>query len=329
MVFAVVLVTALAATLSGCAPMGYAGDGDKPPTPRFAAPCQADHQCSQFASCAVEDFASCSDFPGIRGLRQQHTGTVGELDFRAQAVWTANEAPVSLWHDVPLIVSETSETFIVNAFFEISRGTQAKLELNKWERYNPIWQDRRSVSGQAFERPRYYAWSPAPGDYGALPRTWENVLEPDPITGYPGDTDPLDVISVGSVSAPLGIVSPVRVIGAIGMVDGTDRQTDWKIVVIPVDDPEAERIDEISDVPRRIRDQWSAFWRFYKMPTGHAENFFYAPSDLSGFSKNAVWLDSGLARQVITNSAKAYRQMIDQCLNLEVVEPYWVPDCPG
>ena len=109
------------------------------------------------------------------GIRREISGELGRLDFRAQAVNTETGSPISLWHDVPLIVSDTPQGLVVNAFFEVSRGTHAKAELNKWEQHNPIWQDRSHVPGQGFKRPRYCAWSPAPGNYGALPRTWENV----------------------------------------------------------------------------------------------------------------------------------------------------------
>jgi hypothetical protein len=153
--------------------------------PAFASPCSATNTCAELSPCADSGFDTCKTFQGVPGIRRNISGTLGRLDFRAQAVDVKTGAPVSLWHDVPLIVSDTAKGMVVNAFFEVSRGTHAKAELNKWEPHNPIWQDRRHVPGQDFKRPRYYAWSPAPGNYGALPRTWENVLEPDPITGFP------------------------------------------------------------------------------------------------------------------------------------------------
>ena len=194
------------------------------------------------------------------------------------------------------------EGLIVNAFFEVSRGTQAKVELNKWEPHNPIWQDRKPVQNQTFKCPRYYAWSPAPGNYGALPRTWENVLEKDPMTSFPGDTDPIDTIDVGSVPTPLGLVYPVKVIGALGMIDGTDLQTDWKIYVINVADPAAEKIKDISDVPADIKTKWGLFWRFYKTARGLKENFFYDPNSEKKVSADPVWLDAKEAREIVLNA---------------------------
>jgi inorganic pyrophosphatase len=255
------------------------------------------------------------------------SGTLGRLDFRAQAVDVKTGRPVSLWHDVPLIVSDNEQGMVVNAFFEVSRGTHAKVELNKWEPHNPIGQDCKHVHGQDFKRPRYYAWSPAPGNYGALPRTWENVLEPDPITGFPGDTDPIDVVDVGAAPAPMGIACRVKVIGALGMIDGTDLETDWKIYAINVKDPQAGEINDISDVSQEIKDEWAIFWRFYKTARGLKENFFYAPEAPGGFSADAVWLGADEARQIVRSSANAYQKLVSQCLNRRLRKPYWVPGC--
>jgi inorganic pyrophosphatase len=235
--------------------------------------------------------------------------------------------PVSLWHDVPLIVSDDEKGFVVNAFFEISRGTLAKVELNKWEPHNPIWQDRRKVRNQGFKRPRYYAWSPAPGNYGALPRTWENVLEVDPITGFPGDSDPIDVIDVGFAASPLGLAYQVKVIGALGMIDGTDLETDWKIFVINVKDPRAKQIEDISHVPKEGKNRWGLFWRFYKTAKGLNENFFYDPESVKKVSADPVWLGAKEARKIVLNSAAAYQKLVGECLNRKVKKPYWIPGC--
>ena len=296
-------------------------------TPVFALPCSAYDACRELAPCADSGFDSCEAFEGLRGIRRKISGSLGRLDFRTQAVNVETGRPVSLWHDVPLIVSDNKQGLVLNAFFEVSRGTFAKTELNKWEPHNPIWQDRSHVPGQDFKRPRYYGWSPAPGNYGALPHTWENVLEPDPLTGYPGDTDPIDVVDVGSAPCPIGLVYRVKVIGALGMIDGTDLQTDWKIYVINVKDPRANEINDISDVSQQTKDEWAVFWRFYKTVRGLKENFFYAPGSPEGFTADAFWIGAKDAREIVENSAEAYRKLIRQCLNRKVDKPYWVPGC--
>jgi len=295
--------------------------------PAFASPCSANGSCWELNPCADVDFGLCKGFKGVPGLRRVLSGSFGTLAFRAQIVNRENGKPVSLWHDVPLIVSDDEKGFVINAFFEVSKGTQAKVELNKWEPHNPMWQDRKKVKDQNFKRPRYYAWSPAPGNYGALPRTWENVLEEDPTTGFPGDTDPIDVVDVGSAPCPLGLVYQVKVIGALGMIDGTDLETDWKIFVINVKDALAEKTNDISDVSQETRNQWGIFWRFYKTAKGLSENFFYDPKSMKKISADPVWLGAREARKIVLSSGAAYQKLVSQCLNRKVKKPYWVPGC--
>jgi inorganic pyrophosphatase len=305
----------------------HGSSGNTALSPSFAPPCGANGTCRELDSCADADFGRCKGFKGISGLRRVLSGSLGSLAFRAQIVNTRNGKPVSLWHDVPLVISDDDKGFVVNAYFEVSRGTQAKVELNKWELHNPMWQDRKKVKNQNFKRPRYYAWSPAPGNYGALPRTWENVLEDDPLTGFPGDTDPIDVVDVGAAPCPLGLVYQVKVVGALGMIDGTDLQTDWKIYVINIKDPTAEKINDIGDVPQEIRDQWGIFWRFYKTAKGLSENFFFDPKSSKKISADPVWLGATDARKVVLSSAAAYEKLVGACLNRKVKKPYWVPEC--
>ena len=301
--------------------------GNTAVTPAFAPPCSSNGTCRELDSCADADFAKCNAFKGLSGLRRELSGTFGTLGFRAQVVNAKSGKPVSLWHDVPLIVSDDEKGLVVNAFFEVSRGTFAKVELNKWEPHNPMWQDRKKVKNQNFKRPRYYAWSPAPGNYGALPRTWENVLEEDAITGFPGDTDPIDVIDVGSAASPLGLVYRVKVIGALGMIDGTDLQTDWKIFVINMKDPRAARIHDISQVSKEIKNRWGIFWRFYKTAKGLNENFFYDPESAKKVNADPVWLGAKAARKIVLASAAAYEKLVGECLNRKVQKPYWIPGC--
>ncbi len=301
--------------------------GNTTVNPSFASPCSANGTCRELDPCADADFGRCKKFKGVSGLRRVLSGSLGSLAFRAQIVDTRNGKPISLWHDVPLVISDDERGFVVNAYFEISKGTQAKVELNKWEPHNPMWQDRRKVKNRKFKRPRYYAWSPAPGNYGALPRTWENVLEEDPLTGFPGDTDPIDVVDVGAAPSPMGLAYEVKVIGALGMIDGTDLETDWKIFVINTRDPQAEKIKDISDVPEETRNQWGIFWRFYKTAKGLSENFFYDPNSSKKVNADPVWLGAKEARKIVLSSAAAYEKLVGECLNRKVKKPYWVPGC--
>jgi len=319
----------IVAALSGCvSEPSVVGNSPSEIQPVFPSPCMPGTDCGLMKTCADRDYAHCAGFAGLPGIRREVTGRFGQLGFRVQPVRVSDGEPVSFWHDVPLVVSDAENGLIVNAYFEVSRGSQAKVELNKWMPNNPIWLDRKAVPGQPFQRPRYYGWSPAPGNYGALPGTWENVLEPDPLTGYLGDTDPIDVLDFGEQAAPTGLLTRVKVIGALGMIDGTDMQTDWKICVINTQDPRADRIDDITDVDQEKLDQWAIFWRFYKTAAGMAQNFFYAPSNPGGFSADAVWLGAEEAARIVRMSKDSYRKLRQECLNREVEPPYWLPGCP-
>jgi inorganic pyrophosphatase len=58
-------------------------------------------------------------------------------------------------------------------------------------------------------------------------QTWEDSELPDPLTGLPGDNDPLDFIEVGGAAAPLGAVYDMKVLGALGLIDA--NETDYKV----------------------------------------------------------------------------------------------------
>jgi inorganic pyrophosphatase len=104
------------------------------------------------------------------------------------------------------------------------------MEINKEAERNPIIQDTKKG------KPRFYAW-PSLANYGALPQTYEHPGLPDEHTRLEGDGDPVDVLEIGSQPAVTGAVYPVRILGALAMLD--DAAVDWKIITLRLDDPEA------------------------------------------------------------------------------------------
>jgi inorganic pyrophosphatase len=111
-----------------------------------------------------------------------------------------------------------------------------------------------------------------PFNYGAFPQTWENPTIKHPDTDAfgsflphrswrsdlvflvrfvfskrcsalvcVGDNDPLDVCEVSSIQHHTGEVVLVKVLGTYAMID--EGETDWKILVIDVNDPLAEHIN--------------------------------------------------------------------------------------
>ncbi|XP_016141030.1 inorganic pyrophosphatase-like [Sinocyclocheilus grahami] len=67
----------------------------------------------------------------------------------------------------------------------------------------------------------------------------------------------------------------VKVLGTLALID--EGETDWKVIVINVEDPEAEDFNDIEDVrrlkPGFLQATLDCFW-MYKVPDGKPENQF-------------------------------------------------------
>ena len=83
-----------------------------------------------------------------------------------------------------------------------------------------------------------YLWN-----YGAFPQTWEDPNVTHPETKHNGDNDPLDVCEIGELVGKPGEVKQVKVLGVMALLD--EGETDWKIIVIDVNDPLAPRLNDI------------------------------------------------------------------------------------
>ena len=114
---------------------------------------------------------------------------------------------VSPWHDIPLYADQTNLS--LNMVVEIPRFSQAKFEISRPRRLNPIVQDR--AEREVRYLPNVFPWHGHLCNYGAFPQTWENPFHSDPWTGLLGDRDPLDVCELGSKPLATGTVLPVKV----------------------------------------------------------------------------------------------------------------------
>ena len=56
-------------------------------------------------------------------------------------------------------------------------------------------------------------------------------------TGCCSDNDPIDVCEIGSKVCTRGEIIKVKVQGILAMID--EGETDWKVIAINVDDPDA------------------------------------------------------------------------------------------
>ncbi|KAK3989630.1 putative inorganic pyrophosphatase [Cladorrhinum sp. PSN332] len=180
--------------------------------------------------------------------------------------------PVSPFHDIPLYHDKHKEIF--NMVVEVPRFTNAKFEISRSKFLNPITQDRERDGSLRFNLNVFpykgYLWN-----YGALPQTWENPHSINPDTGEKGDNDPIDACEISRAVANSGDVKQVKVLGILGLID--QKETDWKLIVIDVNDPLANKMKDIDDVERYFRgllDATRDWFRIYKIPEGHEPNDF-------------------------------------------------------
>jgi inorganic pyrophosphatase len=205
---------------------------------------------------------------------------------------------ISPFHDIPLYANE--QKTILNMIVEIPRWTNGKLEISKEEPLNPIKQDIKKGKLR-FVRNCFphkgYLWN-----YGAFPRTWEDPKHEHPETKAKGDNDPLDVCEIGEVVGYPGQLKQVKVLGVMALLD--EGETDWKVIVIDVNDPLAPKLNDIEDVERhlpgllRATNEW---FRIYKIPDGKPENQFA----FSGECKNKKY-----AMDVIRECAEAWEKLV-------------------
>ncbi|XP_075697682.1 inorganic pyrophosphatase [Rhinoderma darwinii] len=178
---------------------------------------------------------------------------------------------ISPFHDIPLYADEAQGIF--NMVVEVPRWTNAKMEIATKDPLNPIKQDVKKGKlryvANVFPH-KGYIWN-----YGAIPQTWENPAHIDENTGFGGDNDPIDVCDIGSKVCERGEVIKVKVLGTLALID--EGETDWKVMVINVEDPEAALYNDIEDV-RRLKPNYLEstidWFRRYKVPDGKPENQF-------------------------------------------------------
>lgn len=123
-----------------------------------------------------------------------------------------------------------------------------------------------------------------------------------PETKAKGDDDPLDVCEIGELVGYTGQVKQVKVLGVMALLD--EEETDWKVMVIDVNDPLAPKLNDVEDIERhlpgllRATNEW---FRIYKIPDGKPENQFA----FSGECKNKKY-----AEDVIRECSDAWQRLI-------------------
>ena len=84
----------------------------------------------------------------------------------------------------------------------------------------------------------------------ALWKTWEDPQATHPETKAKGDNDPLDVCEIGEQVGYTGQVKQVKVLGIMALLD--EGETDWKVIVVDVNDPLASKLNDIEDVESNL-----------------------------------------------------------------------------
>jgi inorganic pyrophosphatase len=232
-------------------------------------------------------------------------GQLHTLNYRAYFRNVQTKTIVSPFHDIPLVNEQYTSSgdhqgsVIYNMIVEVPRWTNAKMEINKQLKLNPIVQDVKSG------KPRFvhnvfpyhgYLWN-----YGALPQTWEDPNHVDEDTKTTGDNDPLDVCEIGTTLHATGSIVPVKIVGVLGLID--EGETDWKLIGIDIRDKLASQINDIDDIDKYLPGLLEAtrrWFKYYKVPTGKPPN---------KFALNEQYANRQYAQHVINETRKYWEKL--------------------
>nr|AIW47217.1 inorganic pyrophosphatase [Mastigamoeba balamuthi] len=204
--------------------------------------------------------------PAAARLGREELGEFGTLSYRMFFTDPTTRRRLSPWHDVPLYADGCAGHPLFHMVCEMPRGTTHKMEICTSEMHNPIKQDEKKGV------PRHVRHlGGVLHHYGALPQTWEDPSQAMHTTGLPGDDDPIDIIDVSQLPAKRGDVYTVKPLGVLGLID--EGETDWKVIAVNTEDPEAPKLDDVSDLEKRrpgIVDAIREWYRVYKVADGKA-----------------------------------------------------------
>lgn len=247
-------------------------------------------------SCSCSSSSHAAKKEEIYSVRQ--VGSANSLEYRLFLENSAGQV-ISPFHDIPLYPNPADKS-IVNFFIEIPRWTNAKMEISKEELMNPIKQDVKKGALRYVKN--VFPYTGYPWNYGALPQTWEDLHQEDHATGLKGDNDPIDAIEVGGAVACSGSVKKVKILGCLALLD--EGETDWKIFVVDLADPLAEKLNDITDLdihcPGLIEAtrQW---FKCYKIPDGKPANAFAFDGQVR---------DRAFAIKIVEETADAWKRLM-------------------
>lgn len=212
------------------------------------------------------------------------TSVAAENTHDYRVVFHENGKQISPWHDIPLVASvdtEHSEKYY-NFICEIPANTRSKMEISTTEEFNPIKQDvNKSGTLRSYHGPIYW-------NYGCLPQTWEDPHHFHPECECYGDNDPVDVVEVGSTPLPTGSVTPIRILGGLGLKD--QGELDWKLIGIRADDPlvmsnTIQDVESLESVYPHVINGIREWFRWYKVPDNKPLNEYAYDGNVIGREK--------------------------------------------
>lgn len=158
------------------------------------------------------------------------------------------------------------ESGVINTVVEIPEGSRLKYE---WDREHAAFMLDR-VEPQIFAKPC---------NYGFIPRTLDE------------DGDELDTLIISPEPLTTGVWLQARVIGVMKFED--DGEVDDKIVVVPDDNRDDDRISSLDDIPQIVK---------------QLEHHFTHYKDLKkpGSTKVVGWGDASEAKKVIQECIERY-----------------------
>lgn len=151
------------------------------------------------------------------------------------------------------------ENGLLNTVVEIPQGSRLKVE---WDREHAAFTLDR-VEPQIFAKPV---------NYGFIPQTLDE------------DGDELDTLIICPEPLPMGVWLEARIIGVMKFED--DGEVDDKIVVVPADNRDDDRINSLEDIPQLVK---------------QLEHHFTHYKDLKKPGSTIVkgWGDASEAKQII------------------------------
>nr|CCA14438.1 APS kinase/ATP sulfurlyase/pyrophosphatase fusion protein putative [Albugo laibachii Nc14] len=235
----------------------------------------------------------------------QVVGTFGQPDYKLFFQDT-NKKLISPWHDIPLRIPEKH---LYNFVVEIPKGVMYKMEVNKESAHNPIMQDTTHNG----TRGRSFLYGVPFFNYGMFPQTWENPQARN-TDGNGGDNDPLDVLEIGSRKLPMGSVNPVKILGSLALID--QGEVDHKILVLSIDDPEANHINSVDDLEPGVLEYIIDWLRNYKTAEGYPVNRFTQEHPLTPKEAEEIVLSNHDHWKALRNGSIENRAFFNPCVIL-------------